>query len=46
MKMGEAIYANSQEDDGGPASAAADAADDDDEDVVDAEFEDVEDDKS
>ena len=46
MKMGEAIYANSQEDDDGPTSAAADAADDDDEDVVDAEFEDVEDDKS
>ncbi|WP_416879143.1 molecular chaperone DnaK [Litorimonas sp.] len=46
MKMGEAIYANSQDEDDGPASAAADAADDDDEDVVDAEFEDVDDDKS
>ncbi|CAM3838501.1 molecular chaperone DnaK [Litorimonas haliclonae] len=46
MKMGEAIYANSQEDDDGPASAAADAADDDDEDVVDAEFEDVDENKS
>jgi len=46
MKMGEAIYANSQEDDDGPASAAADAAEDDDEDVVDAEFEDVDEDKS
>ena len=46
MKMGEAIYANSQEEDDGPASAAADAAEDDDEDVVDAEFEDVDEDKS
>jgi molecular chaperone DnaK len=46
MKMGEAIYANSQDEDDGPTSAAADAADDDDEDVVDAEFEDVDDDKS
>lgn len=46
MKMGEAIYANSQDEDDGPASAAADAADDDDEDVVDAEFEDVDEDKS
>ncbi|RKQ69377.1 molecular chaperone DnaK [Litorimonas taeanensis] len=44
MKMGEAIYANAQEDEG-PTSAAADAEDDDD-DIVDAEFEDVEDDKS
>ena len=43
MKMGEAIYANAQEDDG-PTSAAADAEDDDD-DIVDAEFEDVEDDR-
>jgi len=44
MKMGEAIYANAQEDEG-PTSAAADAEDDDD-DIVDAEFEDVEDDKA
>ena len=43
MKMGEAIYAAAGEDEG-PMSAAADAADDDD-DVVDAEFEDVDDDK-
>jgi len=42
MKMGEAIYANaSADEDEGPASAAADA---DDEDIVDAEFEDVDDD--
>ena len=47
MKMGEAIYAAANEaEDTGPMSAAADAADDDDDDVVDAEFEDVEDDKS
>jgi len=44
MKMGEAIYANAQEDEG-PTSAAADASDDED-DIVDAEFEDVEDDKA
>jgi hypothetical protein len=41
MKMGEAIYANA---DGGEGDAASDN-DDDDDDVVDAEFEDVEDDK-
>jgi len=47
MKMGEAIYANAAKDDeNGPMSAADDAADDDDDDVMDAEFEDVEDDKS
>ncbi len=41
MKMGEAIYANAAADeDTGPTSAAADAEDDD---IVDAEFEDVED---
>ncbi len=45
MKMGEAIYANAQADDEGPTSAAADAEDDDD-DIVDAEFEDVDDDKA
>jgi molecular chaperone DnaK len=45
MKMGEAIYANAQADEG-PTSAAADAENDDDDDIVDAEFEDVEDDKS
>ena len=39
MKMGEAIYANAGDEDG-PAEAASD----DDEDIVDAEFEDVEDD--
>ncbi len=44
MKMGEAIYANAAADqDTGPTSAAADAEDDD---IVDAEFEDVEDDES
>jgi molecular chaperone DnaK len=47
MKMGEAIYAAANaDDDNGPMSAADDAADDDDDDVMDAEFEDVEDDKS
>ncbi len=47
MKMGEAIYAAAGAgDDDGPMSAADDAADDDDDDVVDAEFEDVDDDKS
>jgi molecular chaperone DnaK len=47
MKMGEAIYAAAGAgDDDGPMSAAEDAADDDDDDVVDAEFEDVDDDKS
>ena len=47
MKMGEAIYANAQaEDDNGPMQASDDAADDDDDDVMDAEFEDVDDDKS
>jgi len=45
MKMGEAIYAAAGNDEDGPMSAADDAADDDD-DVVDAEFEDVDDDKS
>ena len=46
MKMGEAIYAAaSAEQDTGPMQASDDAADDDD-DVVDAEFEDVEDDNS
>ena len=42
MKMGEAIYANADADDG-PISPEGD---DDDEDVVDAEFEDAEDDKA
>ena len=47
MKMGEAIYAAANaDDDNGPMSAADDAADDDDDDVMDAEFEDVEDEKS
>ena len=47
MKMGEAIYANAQADeDDGPMKASDDAADDDDDDVMDAEFEDVDDDKS
>jgi len=41
MKMGEAIYANQSGDD---SEAAADSSDDDDDDIVDAEFEDVEDD--
>ncbi len=40
MKMGEAIYANASPDDDAPAGSS----DDDDEDIVDAEFEDVEDD--
>ena len=40
MKMGEAIYANQSGDD----SAADSSDDDDDDDIVDAEFEDVEDD--
>ncbi len=44
MKMGSAIYENQSGDDA-EAAAAADSADDDD-DIVDAEFEDVEDDKS
>ena len=43
MKMGSAIYENASGDEDG---AAADASDDDDDDIVDAEFEDVEDDKS
>jgi len=43
MKMGEAIYAGQQA--AGEDGEAADASDDD-EDIVDAEFEDVEDDKS
>ncbi|MEP3889188.1 MAG: molecular chaperone DnaK [Hellea sp.] len=44
MKMGEAIYANQSGDEDGPPSQADDA---DDEDIVDAEFEDVnEDDKA
>jgi len=47
MKMGEAIYANAQaEGDNGPMQASDDAADDDDDDVMDAEFEDVDDEKS
>jgi len=41
MKMGEAIYANASGDEGGPTSAMNDAEDDDD--IVDAEFEDVDD---
>jgi len=42
MKMGEAIYANAEaEEDAGPKSQADDAEDDDD--IVDAEFEDVDD---
>ncbi|MGB0907326.1 MAG: molecular chaperone DnaK [Maricaulaceae bacterium] len=45
MKMGEAIYAAAGADEDGPMSAADDASDDDDN-VVDAEFEDVEDDKA
>ncbi len=45
MKMGEAIYANAAAaEETGPMSAADDAEDDDD--VVDAEFEDVDDNKS
>ncbi len=45
MKMGEAIYANASGDDEVEAAAkAAEAADAEDEDIVDAEFEDVEDD--
>jgi len=40
MKMGEAIYANASGDEDGPTSAMADAEDDD---IVDAEFEDVDD---
>ncbi|MEP1230313.1 MAG: molecular chaperone DnaK [Litorimonas sp.] len=44
MKMGEAIYANAAaEQDTGPTSAQADAEDDD---IVDAEFEDVDDEKT
>jgi len=42
MKMGEAIYANASPED---ADATADASNDDDEDIVDAEFEDVDDDE-
>ena len=42
MKMGEAIYANQSSE---ADEAGADASDDDD-DIVDAEFEDVEDDKA
>ena len=46
MKMGEAIYANSSVDDEVEAAAkAAEAADAEDEDIVDAEFEDVDDDE-
>ena len=41
MKMGEAIYANASGDEDGPTSAMNDAEDDDD--IVDAEFEDVDD---
>lgn len=45
MKMGEAIYANaSADEDGGPASAQDHASDDED-DIVDAEFEDVDEDE-
>ncbi len=44
MKMGEAIYANAGDEDTGPAQADSD--DNGDDDIVDAEFEDVEDDKS
>ena len=43
MKMGEAIYANAGDDDGAAASADAD---NDDEDIVDAEFEDVDDEEN
>ncbi len=43
MKMGEAIYANAGSDDD---ASAADASDDDDDDIVDAEFEDVDEDKA
>ena len=47
MKMGEAIYANAQAaEDTGPMQASDDAADDEDDDVMDAEFEDIDDDKS
>ncbi|MGJ8562617.1 MAG: molecular chaperone DnaK [Alphaproteobacteria bacterium] len=47
MKMGEAIYANagSEDDEVEAAAKAAEAADAEDEDIVDAEFEDVEDDE-
>ena len=41
MKMGEAIYANQSGDD---SDAPADDSDDDDDDIVDAEFEDVDND--
>ncbi|HFB54485.1 MAG TPA: molecular chaperone DnaK, partial [Hellea balneolensis] len=44
MKMGEAIYAGQQAAEGD--DAAADTSSDDDEDIVDAEFEDVDDDKA
>ena len=43
MKMGEAIYANASADEG---PAATDHDDDEDDDVVDAEFEDVDDEKA
>lgn len=43
MKMGEAIYANAGDEDTGPTQAESD---DDDDDIVDAEFEDVDDNKS
>ena len=43
MKLGEAIYKASQEEDGEGEPAAADEAHDDD--IVDAEFEDLDDDK-
>jgi len=44
MKMGQAMYENAAtEEDAGPAKQADDAED---EDIVDAEFEDVEDDKA
>jgi len=44
MKMGEAIYANAGDEDTSPMQADTD--DDDDDDIVDAEFEDVDDEKS
>jgi len=45
MKMGEAIYANAGDEDTSPMQADTDD-DDDDDDIVDAEFEDVDDEKS
>ena len=43
MKVGQTMYENAQADDDGPASQADQAEDDD---VVDAEFEDVDDDEN